>query len=42
MDAFDPTKEDRFSFGLWTVGNPGADPFGPRVRPRLEPTHRQR
>jgi len=39
MDAFDPTKEDRFSFGLWTVGNPGADPFGPRVRPRLEPTH---
>jgi len=39
MDAFEPTKEDRFSFGLWTVGNPGRDPFGEPVRPRLEPTH---
>ena len=27
-----PRKEDKFAFGLWTVGNPGADPFGPRVR----------
>jgi len=39
MDTFDPRKEDQFSFGLWTVGNPGGDPFGPRVRPHLEPTH---
>src|SRR5262245_2633978 len=23
MDTFDPIPEDRFSFGLWTVGNPG-------------------
>ena len=38
MDAYDPTPEDRFSFGLWTVGNPGRDPFGEAVRPRLEPT----
>jgi xylose isomerase len=38
MDAFDPTPEDRFTFGLWTVGNPGRDPFGEAVRPRLEPT----
>jgi xylose isomerase len=38
MDPFDPTPEDRFSFGLWTVGNPGRDPFGEPVRPRLEPT----
>ncbi|MFT5050521.1 MAG: xylose isomerase [Chlamydiales bacterium] len=37
-DPFDPTPDDRFTFGLWTVGNPGADPFGPAVRPRLSPT----
>ncbi len=36
-DAFDPVPEDRFTFGLWTVGNPGADPFGGPVRPRLSP-----
>lgn len=27
----------RFSFGLWTVGNPGRDPFGDAVRPPLDP-----
>ena len=27
-----PTKEDRFSFGLWTVGWLAADPFGDRTR----------
>ena len=27
-----PTPEDRFTFGLWTVGNPGRDPFGDAVR----------
>jgi xylose isomerase len=32
-DAFAPKKEDKFTFGLWTVGNRGADPFGPVVRP---------
>jgi xylose isomerase len=37
MDAFDPTPADRFTFGLWTVGNPGRDPFGEPVRPRLTP-----
>jgi xylose isomerase len=37
MTAFDPTPEDRFSFGLWTVGNPGRDPFGEAVRPVLAP-----
>jgi xylose isomerase len=31
-DAFDPVSADRFSFGLWTVGNPGRDPFGAAVR----------
>jgi xylose isomerase len=28
--------EDKFSFGLWTVGNRGRDPFGEAVRPKLE------
>ena len=37
MDAFQPTREDRFSFGLWTVGNPGRDPFGDAVRPVQNP-----
>ncbi len=32
MDSFKPTKRDRFSFGLWTVGNPGRDPFGEPTR----------
>jgi xylose isomerase len=27
-----PTSADRFTFGLWTVGNSGADPFGTRTR----------
>jgi xylose isomerase len=39
VDPFAPTREDCFSFGLWTVGNPGADPFGAPVRPRLDPVH---
>lgn len=28
MNAFTPTREDRFSFGLWTVGWQGVDVFG--------------
>ena len=32
-----PTPADRFTFGLWTVGNRGRDPFGEFVRPALEP-----
>lgn len=36
-DEFDPTPNDRFSFGLWTVGNPGRDPFGPSVRATQDP-----
>jgi xylose isomerase len=36
---FDPTPADRFTFGLWTVGNPGRDPFGAAVRPALDPNH---
>ena len=33
-----PTPADRFSFGLWTVGNVGADPFGEATREALDPT----
>ncbi|MCB9914876.1 MAG: xylose isomerase [Planctomycetes bacterium] len=36
-DAYDPTPSDRFSFGLWTVGNPGRDPFGGPVRAVQDP-----
>ena len=32
-----PTKEDKFSFGLWTVGWPARDPFGDATRPPLDP-----
>ena len=32
-----PTLEDKFSFGLWTVGWTGADPFGSASRPALDP-----
>jgi xylose isomerase len=32
-----PTKADRFSFGLWTVGWPANDPFGDPTRPALDP-----
>lgn len=36
-DSYAPTAEDRFTFGLWTVGNPGRDPFGEAVRPIQDP-----
>ena len=36
-DPYAPTKDDRFSFGLWTVGNPGRDPFGLPVREPISP-----
>ncbi len=36
-DPFTPTPADRFTFGLWTVGNVGRDPFGNEVRPPLDP-----
>jgi xylose isomerase len=37
MPDFTPTREDRFSFGLWTVGWEGVDVFGGAVRPPLDP-----
>ena len=36
-DAYRPTPEDHFTFGLWTVGNTGRDPFGHEVRPLRDP-----
>jgi xylose isomerase len=32
-----PTPEHRFTFGLWTVGHKGNDPFGVETRPGLAP-----
>jgi len=32
-----PTPQDRFTFGLWTVGWPARDPFGDATRPPLDP-----
>jgi len=39
MKEYAPKREDRFSFGLWTVGWQGVDVFGGAVRPPLEPAH---
>jgi xylose isomerase len=32
-----PTRDDKFSFGLWTVGWQARDPFGDATRPALDP-----
>jgi xylose isomerase len=31
-----PTRDDKFSFGLWTIGYNGTDPFGGPTRPQLD------
>lgn len=36
-DAFEPRPEHHFTFGLWTVGSQGRDPFGLEVRDPLDP-----
>ena len=36
-DTLTPRPEHRFTFGLWTVGNPGHDPFGGPTREPLDP-----
>jgi xylose isomerase len=36
-DRFAPKREDHFSFGLWTVGWQGRDPFGDATRAPLDP-----
>ena len=37
MSNFQPKPEHKFTFGLWTVGNIGRDPFGGPVRESLTP-----
>ena len=34
---YEPKPEHKFSFGLWTLGNRGRDPFGDFVRPTFPP-----
>src|SRR5215212_4090599 len=36
-EKYEPQPEHKFTFGLWTVGNRGRDPFGDAVRPTLPP-----
>jgi xylose isomerase len=37
MAGYKPSAKQKFTFGLWTVGNPGRDPFGLPTRPMLTP-----
>jgi xylose isomerase len=37
MAMYEPRAEDRFTFGLWTVGSVGRDPFGGPVRETRSP-----
>jgi xylose isomerase len=37
MADYTPTREDKFTFGLWTVGWQGVDVFGGAVRPPMDP-----
>ncbi|MCE9583468.1 MAG: xylose isomerase [Planctomycetes bacterium] len=36
-NTYQPHSDNRFTFGLWTVGNTGRDPFGAPVRKALSP-----
>ncbi len=36
-ELYQPKPEHKFTFGLWTVGNTGGDPFGSAVRQKLSP-----
>ncbi len=37
MATYQPTASNKFTFGLWTIANPGRDPFGDAVRDSLSP-----
>jgi len=39
VSDYAPTRSDRFSFGLWTVGWQARDPFGDATRPPMDPVH---
>jgi xylose isomerase len=39
MTSYDPRPEDRFSFGLWTIGWQGVDPFGVATREPMDPAY---
>ncbi|WP_086821135.1 xylose isomerase [Allokutzneria sp. NRRL B-24872] len=39
MTDYTPRPEHKFSFGLWTVGWPGNDPFGTATRPAMDAVH---
>ncbi|MFC1587872.1 xylose isomerase [Planctomycetota bacterium] len=38
-DNYQPKKEDRFTFGLWTVGNTGRDMWGQATREAMDPNY---
>jgi xylose isomerase len=35
MSEYTPSPEHKFTFGLWTVGSIGRDPFGGRCAQRV-------
>jgi len=35
--SYKPSRDEKFTFGLWTVGNTGQDPFGAPVRAEKSP-----
>jgi xylose isomerase len=37
LEQYQPKPEHKFTFGLWTVGNIGRDPFGEAVREKVSP-----
>ena len=37
MNTYNPKPEHKFTFGLWTVGSRGRDPFGAEVRESKTP-----
>src|SRR4030042_1930919 len=37
MTDYSPKPEHKFTFGLWTVGNRGVDPFGSATREHKSP-----
>ena len=40
MADLTPRPQDKFTFGLWTVGHRGNDPFGVETRPGVKPAQR--